>query len=247
MSAPGAYSGPHQAIRRALLPDAYGRPCPRCGLPMLAGQGLDLGHTDDRAAYSGMEHATCNRAAGGRLGAARRQQRERSTPMVTDVALALEIAEDRRHCSVLAAGRLPDGLILLDLAAYLDGTDPTATVLGLREEWAVLAVVVDPHSHAATTIRPLEAAGVTVTRPTGGDVAEAHGLFLDELAAGRIRHQGQVQLTAAMRHLEQRRMGGAAAPERRGALVDVSPAVAAELAAWAVLTIDHAEPNVYIF
>jgi hypothetical protein len=77
---------------------------------------------------------------------------------------------------------------------------------------------------------------VKVTRPTSGDVAEAHGMFLDMLNAGRIRHQGKAQLTTAMRHLQQRRLGGAAAPERRGALVDVSPAVGAELAVWGLLS-----------
>jgi hypothetical protein len=237
VSRPGAYSGPHQAIRRALLPDAYGRPCPRCGQPMLPGQALDLGHTDDRAGYSGMEHALCNRRAGGQLGAARRrQQRERTTAMVNEVALALEISEDRRHTSVVAAGKLQDGLVLLELAAYLDGTDPTDTVLTLRETREVLAVVIDPHSNAATCIRPLEAADVKVTKPTSGDLAEAHGGFLDALAAGRIRHRGQAELTAAMRALEQRRLGGASAPERRGALVDVAPAVAAELAVWGLLS-----------
>ena len=237
MSEPGAYAGAHKSIRRALAPAAYGRPCPRCGLPMLPGQPLDLGHTDDRAGYQGMEHARCNRSAGAKLGNERRRaRRERSVRMVAQVTLALEIAEDRQHCSIVAAGRLADGLVLLDLAGYLDGTDPTAAVLALREERTVPSVVVDPHSHAATAIRPLEAARVEVTRPTSADLVEAHGLFLDVLAAGRIRHQGQAQLTAAMRHLEQRRLGGATAPERRGALVDVSPAVAAELAIWGLLT-----------
>ena len=243
MSRPGTYSGPHQAIRRALLPDAYGRPCPRCGLPMLPGQALDLDHTDDRAGYLGMSHARCNRQAGARLGNQRRR-RER-TPMTTQIALALEISEDRQHTSVMAAGRMDNGEVLLELAAYLEGTDPTATVLTLRETREVLAVVVDPHSNAATCIRPLEAAGVTVTRPNSGDVAEAHGLFLDTLAAGRIRHLGQPPLTAAMRHLEQRRLGGASAPERRGALVDVSPAVAGELAVWGLLTVHRVLPAIY--
>jgi hypothetical protein len=159
--------------------------------------------------------------------------------MVAETTLAIEIAEDRQHTAVVAAGRLPDGTVLLEMAAYLDGTDPVGAVLQLRASRAVLAVAVDPHSPGATCIRPLEAAGVTVTRPSSGDVAVAHGLFLDELAAGRIRHQGQPELTAAMRHLEQRRLGGAAAPERRGALVDVAPAVAAELAVWVLL----AAPN----
>jgi hypothetical protein len=157
--------------------------------------------------------------------------------VVTDVALALEISEDRQHTSIAAAGHLADDLVLLELAAYLDGTDPVQAVLELKAERKVLGVVVDPHSHAATTMAPLEAAGVTLTRPSSVDLVVAHGSFLDLLAAGRIRHQGQPQLTAAARALEQRRLGGATAPERRGALVDVSPAVAAELALWALLAL----------
>ncbi len=63
------------------LPQAYGTPCPRCGLPMLPGQRLDFGHSQDDALHPGskadrMEHADyadCpkggNRAAGGKLGA----------------------------------------------------------------------------------------------------------------------------------------------------------------------------------
>ena len=50
--------------------------------------------------------------------------------------------------------------------------------------------------------------------------------------AGRLRHTGQTELTAAIRHGEQRRLGGATAWERRGTAVDVSPALAAEIAVW---------------
>jgi hypothetical protein len=64
---------------------------------------------------------------------------------------------------------------------------------------------------------------------------------LDELAVGRVQHAGQPELTTATRHLEQRRLGGASAPERHGAPADVSPAVAAELAVWALLTHEPAE------
>jgi hypothetical protein len=236
MSHPGAYAGPHQAIRRALLPGAYGTPCPRCGLPMLPGQALDLDHRDDRAGYLGCSHAKCNRAAGARKGNALRRARADRRTIVAECAIALEISEDRQHTSIVAAGHLPGDLVLLELAAYLDGTDPVAAVLALREERTVLTVAIDPHSHATTTIGPLEDAGVTITKPNSVDLVTAHGNFLDLLAAGRIRHQGQPQLTAAARHLEQRRLGGATAPERRGAVVDVSPAVAAELAAWALLS-----------
>jgi hypothetical protein len=164
---------------------------------------------------------------------------------MTDAALALEISEDRAHTSIVAAGLLEDDLILLELAAYLDSTDPVAAVLRLREGRTVLAVAIDPHSNATTAIGPLEEAGVTVIKPNSVDLVTAHGNFLDLLAAGRIRHQGEQQLTAAARALEQRRLGGATAPERRGALVDVAPAVAAELACWALLRPRVPLPAIY--
>jgi hypothetical protein len=154
---------------------------------------------------------------------------------VEQVAVAVEVSEDRRFTSVVTAGRLPGDHVLLKLV-YLTGTDPTEVVVQLHDDLEVVATVIDPRSFGATAIRPLEAAGITVTRPSSGDLAESHGMFLDSLDAGRIRHQRQPELTAAMRHLEQRRLGGASGPERRGSPIDVGPAVASELATWALLT-----------
>lgn len=74
------YGYSHQALRRALLPQAYGQPCPKCGQPMLEGEDLDLGHTEDRTAYTGIEHASCNRRAGARKANRRRRGRRRITP-----------------------------------------------------------------------------------------------------------------------------------------------------------------------
>src|SRR5829696_472704 len=106
---------------------------------MLPGQALDLDHTDDRAGYLGFSHSTCNRAAGARLGNARRRaRREEMITMVTEVALALEISEDRSHTSIVAAGLLPGDLVLLELAAYLDGTDPIPSVLAIQQTRTVL-------------------------------------------------------------------------------------------------------------
>jgi hypothetical protein len=227
------YDREHEAIRLALLAAASASdPCWRCGQPLgRDASKIDLGHRDDGPGWAGLEHARCNRQAGAKKGnALRRERRKRAVKQVEQVAVALEISEDRRHTSIATAGHLRGDQVLLHLV-YIEGTDPVGAVQQLLP---TVAVVIDPHSHASTAIRPLESAGIPVTRPSSGDVAEAHGLFLDSLAAGRIRHQGQAELTAAMRHLEQRRLGGASGPERRGALVDVAPAVAAELAVWAL-------------
>lgn len=58
------YGTEHQRIRSALLPQAYGQPCTRCGQTMHQGQDLDLDHTEDRGGYRGFAHASCNRRAG---------------------------------------------------------------------------------------------------------------------------------------------------------------------------------------
>jgi hypothetical protein len=232
------YDREHQAVRRGLLA-AYAPtdPCWRCRFPLGPDPSrIDLGHRDDGPGWAGLEHAKCSRAAGARKGNALRRARTERRVTVADAAFALEISEDRRHTSIVAAGHLDEHLVLLELAAYLEGTDPAAAVAELHRQPKPAAIVIDAHSNAATLLKPLEDAGFKITRPTSVDLVVAHGRLLDLLAAGRIRHRGQAELTAGMRHLEQRRLGGATAPERRGALVDVAPAVAAELAVWGLLS-----------
>src|SRR5262249_22329800 len=65
--------------------------------------------------------------------------------------------------------------------------------------------------HAATLIRPPAETGIEVTQPSTTDLVVAHGMFLDELAAGRLPHAGQPELDAAVRHGAQRPLGGATA------------------------------------
>ena len=73
---------------------------------------------------------------------------------------------------------------------------------------------------------------MTVTQPSTGPVAVATGQFLDELAASRLRHDGDERLTAAVHHGSSRPLSGAVAWERRAHAVDVAPLVAATLALW---------------
>jgi hypothetical protein len=64
------YGNSHQKLRKALLPQAYGKPCYRCGQPMLPGQELHLDHDDhddhDRTKYRGFSHKSCNLKAAAR-------------------------------------------------------------------------------------------------------------------------------------------------------------------------------------
>lgn len=155
--------------------------------------------------------------------------------MLTTVALGLQISQDRAYTSIAAAGRLDGDIIAAELVAYLPGTDPVETVLKLRAERTVTAVVVDGHSPGATTIRPLTEAGVEVTEPSSVDLVVAHGLLLDRLAAGTLRVAAHPQLDAAAQHGMARNLSGAHAWERRGAPVDIGPLDAMTTAVWAVV------------
>lgn len=155
--------------------------------------------------------------------------------MLTEVALGLQISEDRAHTSVVAAGFLEGDVIGVELLSYVDGsTAGTDEVVRLRAERKVLAVVVDARSPAATLIKPLTDAGVAVTQPTTADVVLANGLLLDALTAGTLRVAPHPALDAAARYGTQRPVSGAKAWERRGAPVDIGPLDAATMALWAL-------------
>jgi hypothetical protein len=148
------------------------------------------------------------------------------------VAYAAEISEDRRHGAIASAWRRPAGRVVAEIVFY---DHPAALVLhmsGLYGERDPVAVVVDGKSQSGTLLKPLNRAGILVTRPSTEDVAVAHGEFMDLINDGELEHLDQEPLTKAARAAMERPLAGAQALERRVA-VDQSPLVAAELAVWA--------------
>jgi hypothetical protein len=67
------YTAEHDRLRARWKPKVdrctvhcHARVCVEPARLILPGQAWDLGHTEDRTAWTGPEHATCNRSAGGR-------------------------------------------------------------------------------------------------------------------------------------------------------------------------------------
>lgn len=228
------YPAEHQAVRRAWSSYVVAGTvcCWRCGDPIRPGAKWDLGHDDEHpGVYRGPEHPACNRRAGAIKGNTRRRKRKRGVQMSVCV-LAVEVAERRDHTSIVAAGRL-DGYITIELASYLSGTaGATAEVARLCAERSVQATVVDPHSNASNLVKPLRDAGATVITPSTADVQSAHGGFIDLVRSRGLRHVAHPVLDEAIREATERRLGGAAAWERRNTTVDLSPATASDLAVW---------------
>ncbi|PKY73567.1 hypothetical protein CYJ19_02035 [Winkia neuii] len=74
------YGSKHQRLRNKLKAQVeQGKAiCPRCNKPIKASEAFDLGHKDDRRFYNGLEHAHCNRSAGGTNGARQANERQRT-------------------------------------------------------------------------------------------------------------------------------------------------------------------------
>lgn len=246
------YGPDHRALRRALLPVAWGTPCARCGQPMLYGQALDLDHRDDGAGYLGMSHRSCNSAAGARKGNARRREatrarRDRVRMMKTTTAvLAVEVSEDRTRTAVVAAQRVEgEDHPVIELARLIDGTRAAlAEVVDAVESLPVRAVVIDPHGSASwlreLLTKELKGKRAYVVEPSGVDLVVAHQEFGQHLEERRLKVVRHPALDDAARAVQQRRLGGAFAPDRR--VGDVAPIVAAELALWGLLRLPERAP-----
>jgi hypothetical protein len=85
------YGWSHQQIQARLIAAwRPGDPCARCGLPMWERwttsktgkriSAIHLGHTDNRAGYTGLEHMTCNVRDGAQRGARARARGRRPQP-----------------------------------------------------------------------------------------------------------------------------------------------------------------------
>jgi hypothetical protein len=236
-----AYGYAHRKRRAALLPFALGTRCPiggpKCDGVMTNPRRMQLDHSVP-VVYGGLVGdrivcMPCNAGMGQALAVQRRSPDRKATPVLEKIALGIEIAEDRSRTSIVAAGWAEDDVVLVELVAYLQRNTPAVDeVQRLRRDRHVLGVAIDPHSPAATLIRPLTDARVKVHEPTTRDVVVAHGGFVDRVNAGRLRHIARPELDTAVRVGLQRPLGGGTAWARRGVAGDVGPLVAAELATW---------------
>jgi hypothetical protein len=69
------YTGEHRRGYAAQREQQWGRPCCRCGRPMIRGQAINKDHLDDRSGYwPTWSHRACNIAASNRRRARLRRQ-----------------------------------------------------------------------------------------------------------------------------------------------------------------------------
>ncbi|MFB7866990.1 terminase large subunit domain-containing protein [Streptomyces sp. NPDC056069] len=174
---------------------------------------------------------------------------EKSRPVAEELALAIDVSQDRKHAAIGVAIRRPDGRVHLELVDRRAGTDwVVPAVTRLAGLWRPLVVAVaSSGAPAGSLIDDLVTAGITAPadkdRPhrghlvvmRHGDMTEACGQLADALNQGTVRHLDQAPLTAAINGARTRRVGDAWVLDRTASLVDVSPLIAVTEARWALL------------
>ncbi|MFJ8163822.1 terminase large subunit domain-containing protein [Streptomyces sp. NPDC096136] len=167
-----------------------------------------------------------------------------------ELALAVDVSQDRSTATIGLAGLRPDGRLHLEVVDRRAGTDwVVPAVVRLRQLHRPVAVAIaSAGSPAGSLVDDLVAAGVDVPadkdNPEYGhlvvlrtnDIVEACGQLADALNQGSVAHIDQAPLTAAVNGAMTRPVGDAWVLDRRRSLVDVSPLVAVTLARWALLT-----------
>ena len=138
-------------------------------------------------------------------------------------------APDRSWSAIAVAWRRADGLVQVMLTSdQLGRRDyrPTATwvsdrVAEIRGRWAG-RVLVDSASRGLVP---------DAVEPSPADQAKAHNAFSDAVLAGTVRHTSDPALNTAVAAARWRATGDTRVLDRKGS-ADISPLVAAALAAW---------------
>ncbi|MCY0926897.1 terminase [Streptomyces sp. H27-H1] len=169
-----------------------------------------------------------------------------------ELALAIEVSQDRATSTIAMAGLRADGRVHLEVVDRRAGTAwvVPAVVRLLQLHDPVAVAISATGSPSSSLIDDLVAAGVRAPEgdekehpPPGhlvvmrtGDMVEASGQMADAMTQGTVRHIDQAPLTAAVNGAMTRPVGDAWVLDRRKSLADVSPLVAAVQARWALLT-----------
>lgn len=151
-------------------------------------------------------------------------------------ALGIEVSSGGESASVALAGLRGDGAWHVELDEQRTGTAwvvPYVSAL-LAVNPAIRAVIADAGGPAALLSDDFVKAKVRVTYPKVVEVAAACEHLREGIVAGRVRHTGQHQLTAALQVARRRVLAerGIWFWSRKNITADITPIQAASLALW---------------
>lgn len=144
------------------------------------------------------------------------------------VAFAVDVPPEGKRASIARVGVRADGLVHAEVDSR-SGTSWAVDELVRLSKRRNAVVAVAGNGRAAALIPGFVRGGVEPVVYGASAQAAATSEFLDRVDEGTIRHMGQVELAVAVDGARLRRVGDAAALQRRDTGVDISPLVAVTL------------------
>jgi hypothetical protein len=157
---------------------------------------------------------------------------DRTVAAAGRLVFAFDVAPDATAATIAVAGDGGNGRCALEVVDTRPGTDWLVPALRhLRTANRGCHIVADDLVAAAAVADAMRARLKIDTRPLGW-VTRACGGLVDAVQAGMIVHRDQPELAAAIAGAHRRPVGDGWVWSRRTSTVDISPLVAATLAAW---------------
>jgi phage terminase large subunit-like protein len=158
------------------------------------------------------------------------------------VVFGVDVSPSLRSAAVAVAGWRSDGLAHGELAKHEPGVDWLAAELArMVKAHRPAAVVGHGTAQLKALVPSLEAAGVTVTLLTDGDMAAACSQLQSEVTEGGFRHLGDPILADALGNAASKPVGdGGWVWRRKGSEGDITPLVALNAARWGLQTVPKA-------
>lgn len=160
------------------------------------------------------------------------------------VVLAVDTTPDRKYSCIALAGLNTFDQVHVEITSDGEEYDHKAgvqwvvpTIMDMWDNLKPSCVVINKSSPAATFIADLEEKGVKVVAPTAAEYSQACGDFYSSVVPRKgeritLAHLGQQPLDSAVAGADKRDLADTWAWSRRTSAVDISPLVAATLAAW---------------
>jgi len=158
------------------------------------------------------------------------------------VVFAVDVGPDAASAAISVAGMTAEGFTHVETVATGSGMGWVADKLtGLAEKWTPAGIVIDAKSAGAALVDQL-ADAFTVIVTNADQLADACAMFQTAAHEGSLRHRGEPSLNLALANARRRPLGERWAWSRKGSSHDITPLVAATLAAYGLHEI---EPNNY--
>jgi hypothetical protein len=168
--------------------------------------------------------------------------------LLNPVWLAFDVTPDRSKSAIAAAGYREDGLVHVEVIEHRRGTNWVVDKLAvLQDRHDPHVIVCDKFGPAGSLLAELENRDVRVEAVTASEHARCCGRLVDAVNEKRLRHLGSNELLQAIRGSRTRTLGDAWAWSRKTSAVDISPLVAATLAAGFALGEDDDDSAPVIF